>query len=132
MKSVALGIGLIVIAIALGGSLWYWRRGSRGLGTPLQRTTYDVLHTAGSAARGLRAGLTRESAARSAPALRQLLAARAMAITGAAGLLAWDGPGIDHAPSVLVGARQVMGNGKAIVLGPRDLRCADGVDCPLR
>ena len=132
MKSVALGIGLGVIAIALGSSLWYWRRGSRGLGTPLQRTTYDVLHTAGSAARALRAGLTRESAARSAPALRALLAARATAITGTSGLLAWDGPGIDHAPSVLVGARQVLANGKAMALGPRDLRCADGVDCPLR
>ncbi len=55
-----------------------------------------------------------------------------MAITGTSGLLAWDGPGIDHAPSVLVGARQVMTNGKAVALGPRDLRCADGVDCPLR
>jgi two-component system LytT family sensor kinase len=132
VKSVALGIGLGIIAIALGGSLWYWRRGSRGLGTPLQRTTYDVLHTAGSAARGLRAGLTRESAARSAPALRALLAARAMAITSTSGLLAWDGPGIDHAPSVLVSARQVMASGKAVALGPRDLRCADGIDCPLR
>jgi two-component system LytT family sensor kinase len=132
VKSVALGVGLAVIAIALFGSLWYWRRGSRGLGTPLQRTTYDVLHTAGSAARSLRAGLTRESAARSAPALRALLAARAMAITGASGLLAWDGPGIDHAASVLVGSRQVMANGKAIALSARDLRCANGVDCPLR
>ena len=50
-------MGLGVIAIALGGSLWFWRRGSRGLGTPQQRMTYDVLHTAGSAARALRAGL---------------------------------------------------------------------------
>jgi two-component system, LytTR family, sensor kinase len=132
VKSVALGIGLGIIAFALGGSLWYWRRGNRGLGTPLQRTTYDVLHTAGSAARGLRAGLTRESAAKSAPALRALLAARATAITGASGLLAWDGPGVDHAPSVLIGSRQVMATGKALALGPRDLQCAAGVDCPLR
>jgi two-component system LytT family sensor kinase len=132
VKSVALGIGLGAIVIALGGSLWYWRRGSHGLGTPLQRTTYDVLHTAGSAARGLRAGLTRESAARSAPALRSLLAARATAITGPAGLLAWDGPGIDHAPAVLAASRQVRASGKALALGRRDLACADGVDCPVR
>jgi two-component system, LytTR family, sensor kinase len=132
VKSVALGIGLGAIAFALVWSLWYWRRGTRGLGTPLQRTTYDVLHTAGSAARSLRSGLTRESAARSAPALRSLLTARAAAITGAAGLLAWDGPGIDHAPLVLVGSRQVMATGKALALGQRDLACASGVDCPLR
>jgi two-component system, LytTR family, sensor kinase len=125
-------MGLGVIAIALGGSLWFWRRGSRGLGTPLQRTTYDVLHTAGSAARALRTGLTRESAAKSAPALRALLAARATAITGGSGLLAWDGPGVDHAPTVLAFTRQVMSSGKAIALSPRDLRCAGGVDCPLR
>ncbi|HEY8730298.1 MAG TPA: histidine kinase [Acidothermaceae bacterium] len=128
----ALGMGLGVIAIALGGSLWFWRRGSRGLGTPQQRMTYDVLHTAGSAARALRAGLNRESAAKSAPALRALLAARATAITGASGLLAWDGPGLDHAPTVLVFSRQVMASGKAVALSSRDLRCTDGVDCPLR
>jgi two-component system LytT family sensor kinase len=132
VKSVTLGLALGVIVIALGGSLWYWRRGNRALGTPLQRTTYDVLHTASSAARALRAGLTRESATRSAPALRSLLAARAIAITGGSGLLAWDGPGIDHFPLVLVGSRQVMATGKAVALGSSDLVCEDGVDCPLR
>jgi len=116
-----LGLALGVIVIALGGSLWYWRRGNRALGTPLQRTTYDVLHTAGSAARALRVGLTRDSATRSAPAVRSLLAARAVAITGGSGLLAWDGPGVDHFPLVLAGCRQVMATGKAIALGSHDL-----------
>ncbi|MGH8889407.1 MAG: sensor histidine kinase [Acidothermaceae bacterium] len=128
----ALALALAAIAIALGWSLWYWIKGSRGLGTPLQRTTYDVLHTAGLAARALRAGLTRESAARSAPVLRTLLAAQATAITNTSVLLAWDGPGADHAPAVLAASRQVTATGKALALGPRDLTCADGVNCALR
>jgi two-component system LytT family sensor kinase len=132
VKSALLGLALGVIAIALGGSLWYWRRGNRALGTPLQRATYEVLHTAGSAARALRTGLTRESATRSAPAVRSLLAARAVAITGGSGLLAWDGPGVDHFPLVLAGCRHVMATGKAVALGSHDLLCEDGVDCPLR
>ena len=132
VKSVAVALALAAIAIALGGALLYWVRSSRSLGTPQQRTTYEVLHTASQAARALRAGLTKESAARSAPALRTLLAARATAITNAAALLAWDGPGADHAPAVLAASRHVTATGKALALGPRDLRCEQGVDCPLR
>ena len=132
VKSVALALALGAIAIALGSSLWFWVRSTRGLGTSQQRTTYDALHTAGLAARALRAGLTRESAARSAPALRALLAARATAVTNTTALLAWDGPGADHAPAVLAASRQVAASGKALALGPRDLACADDVNCALR
>ncbi len=133
VKSLAVALALGGIAVALGGSLWYWVRGSRGLGTPQQRTTYEVLHTASLAARALRNGLTRESAARSAPALRALLAARATAITSTSTLLAWDGPGADeHAPAVLQASKQVASSGKALALGPADLACADDVNCPLR
>ena len=133
VKSLAVALALGGIAVALGGSLWYWVRGSRGLGTPQQRTTYEVLHTAGLAARALRNGLTRESAARSAPALRALLVARATAITSTSTLLAWDGPGgDDHGTAVLQASKQVASSGKALALGPSDLACADDVNCPLR
>jgi two-component system LytT family sensor kinase len=132
MRVVLIAGGLGVVAFALVGAVWYWIHSSHGLGTPLQRATYDVLHTADAAARGLRAGLTRESATRSAPALRALLGTEAIGIVGASGLLAWDGPGHDHAELVLPFARQVIASGRAKVIGSRDLRCTAGLDCPLR
>ncbi len=126
------GVLLGVIGLLLGRATWAWLRGRRGLGTPRQRTTYDVLHTASSSARGLRAGLTRESAQKALPALRILLAVRAIAIMDDSGLLAWEGPGPDHAPLVMASSGQVLALGKAKSLGHRDLGCVQGIDCPLR
>ncbi len=132
MRVAAIGSVLGLVAVALVGALWYWVRGNRSLGTPLQRVTYEVLHTAGTAARALRAGLTKDSATRAAPELRSLLGAVALGLVGESGLLAWDGRSVDHADLVVPYARQVIANGRAKVLGPRDLRCPAGVDCQLR
>jgi two-component system LytT family sensor kinase len=126
------GVVLGVAGLALGHAAWIWLRARTGHGTPWQRTTYDVLHTASLAARGLRAGLTRESAQKSLPALRIMLAARAAAIFDDSGLLAWEGPGIDHAPLIVATSGKVLAGGKARSLGHRDLACAGGMDCQLR
>jgi two-component system, LytTR family, sensor kinase len=132
VESLIFGIVLGVAGLALGHAGWVWLRGRTGHGTPWQRTTYDVLHTASSAARGLRAGLTQESAQKALPSLRIMLAARATAILDDSGLLAWEGPGLDHAPLIIATSGQVLASGKARSLGRRDLACAEGIDCPLR
>jgi two-component system LytT family sensor kinase len=129
---VLVGILLGAVGLAMGHAGWVWLRARTGHGTPWQRTTYDVLHTSSSAARGLRAGLTKESAQKALPALRILLAGRATAIFDDSGLLAWEGPGLDHAALVVAASGQVLASGKARSIGRRDLACTEGIDCVLR
>ena len=49
-------------AAALSGAVLFWRRSSRRVGTPPQRATYEVLHTASQAVSVLRDGLTSATA----------------------------------------------------------------------
>ena len=80
MRTSELVAALAVVVLALIFAARYFLRGSKKLGTPAQRTTYATLHTASMAAGGLRAGLTADSAAKSAPALRKLLGTPAVVI----------------------------------------------------
>ena len=72
------------------------RRRPGGLGTAAERATFDTLHTARLAAKGLRGGLTAAGAGRAIKHLRPLLGASALALTGHDGTLAVDGHGHDH------------------------------------
>src|SRR5580692_9165247 len=65
LKDLVLVAALVIVALALIFAARYFFRGSKKLGTAAQRTTYTTLHTASIAARGLRSGLTADSAARS-------------------------------------------------------------------
>jgi hypothetical protein len=65
---VGLAIILLTVPAALAGAVLFWKRGARRVGTPPQRATYETLHTAGSASKALRNGLTSSSAVKAAPA----------------------------------------------------------------
>jgi len=65
---VGLAIILLSVTAALAGAVLFWKRGARRVGTPPQRATYETLHTAGSASKALRNGLTSSSAVKAAPA----------------------------------------------------------------
>jgi two-component system LytT family sensor kinase len=72
------------------------RRRPGGLGTAVERATFDTLHTAGQAAKGLRGGLTAAGGERAIKHLRPLLGAAALALTDHEGTLAVDGHGHTH------------------------------------
>ncbi|MGE5286522.1 MAG: sensor histidine kinase, partial [Micromonosporaceae bacterium] len=82
---------LASLGVALPGAILYWKRGSRQVGTPQQRATYDTLHTATLAASALRGGLTPSSSVKAAPALLRLLGTPAIAIADRRSLLAYEG-----------------------------------------
>lgn len=69
----------VAILPLLAAGFWLGRRTARpenlgGLGTPVEHATFETLHTASLAAPPLRAGLTEETARKSARRLRTLLA----------------------------------------------------------
>jgi two-component system LytT family sensor kinase len=115
LKDLVLVAALVIVALALIFAARYFFRGSKKLGTAAQRTTYTTLHTASIAARGLRSGLTADSAARSAAPLRKLLGTPAVVIADAAGVLASEGADDQHVE--LIGALMglVVANGRARV-----------------
>jgi two-component system LytT family sensor kinase len=123
-------LGLLAVLSIV--AMAYWMRASRGLAAPLQRAGYEILHTADAATAALRGGLTAESATRAVPALRLLLATPAVALADESGLLAWDGPGEDHAKGLEAAITKVMDTGRATILPRSDLACDFGLDCPLR
>ena len=67
-------ITIAVLVLALGGTLFLVAGArQRGISTPGQRTTYEVLHRAGLAAEPLRAGLDPDTAAKAVRHLRALV-----------------------------------------------------------
>ncbi len=139
MRTSELVAALAVVVLALIFAARYFLRGSKKLGTPAQRTTYATLHTASMAAGGLRAGLTADSAAKSAPALRKLLGTPAVVIGDAAGVLATEGADAQHVELVTPLIAQVVGDGRARVIERSELACglpycalAAGVVVPLQ
>jgi two-component system LytT family sensor kinase len=120
MNGVATAVAAAVVL--LGGVLvtrWWLLKRRQSLGSPTDRATYATLHTASLTAPALRGGLDAESAASSLPHLRTLLGTRTVAITGAAGPLAWDGPGDPDDVAALTSAALESGttqaSGQAIV-----------------
>ncbi|GGX78013.1 sensor histidine kinase [Streptomyces minutiscleroticus] len=126
--------GLCVAALPLlAAGFWLGRRTARtaglgGLGTPVEHATFETLHTASLAAPPLRAGLTGETARRSARRLRTLLGTDALCLTDQDEVLAWDGAGEHHRTQIMerLAGPLETGRGEAFRLD------CDAPDCPLR
>ncbi|MGW0820651.1 sensor histidine kinase [Streptomyces sp. NPDC002845] len=126
--------GLVVAVLPLlAAGFWLGRRTARpralgGLGTPVEHATFQTLHTASLAAPPLRAGLTEETARKSARRLRSLLGTDALCLTDHDSVLAWDGVGEHHRAEITerLGAPLETGRGEAF-----RLTCEEQ-DCPLR
>ena len=121
-------VALAVLLVAPGVLLWRALRGRRAFGTVAERATHTALHEASLAAPPLRAGLTADSASRSAGHLRTLLGSAAVSLTGTEELLAWHGAGAGHALEARRLATEALATGRT-TLGA--LSCPDP-DCPVR
>ncbi|MEU8136441.1 sensor histidine kinase [Streptodolium elevatio] len=139
LRSSAVPLAVLVIAgpLVLGAGFAVWAsRGRRHLGTATERATFETLHHASQAAPLLRAGLTADSARRSARHLRALLGVPALALCRSDGeVLAWEGPttGGDHghAAAVRAGSERTSRPGRVTVLGPDQVECGVS-ECPLQ
>ncbi|MFJ4685265.1 sensor histidine kinase [Streptomyces sp. NPDC088789] len=126
--------GLCVAVLPLlAAGFWLGRRTARpdslaGLGTPVEHATFQTLHTASLAAPALRAGLTEETARRSAPRLRSLLGTDALCLTDTDRVLAWDGVGDHHRAEVMQRLAGPLDTGRGEAF---PLTC-DAPDCPVR
>jgi two-component system, LytTR family, sensor kinase len=121
----------VICAVLLAGHLvTLLRRRPRGLGTAAERATFDTLHTAGQAAKGLRGGLTASGAERAIKHLRPLLGASAVALTDLVTTLAVDGHGHSHAVDPYAHGSVALAAGRTVVLGPEDMACPAG--CPIK
>jgi len=125
---------VITTAIALMALAWALARAvrrRREFGSPVDRATYDTLHTASMASQHLRDGLTPLGASRAAKHLRAMLGTQAIALCDNASTLAWDGAGAHHREHVWRHASEVLASGRTVVLDARDVACGDP-DCPIR
>ncbi|MEU5099272.1 histidine kinase [Streptomyces sp. NPDC020996] len=126
--------GLCVAALPLlAAGFWLGRRTASPrnlgeLGTPVEHATFETLHTASLAAPPLRAGLTEETARRSARRLRSLLGTDALCLTDEKEVLVWDGVGAHHRSEVMerLAGPLETGRGEAFPL------TCDAPDCPVR
>jgi two-component system, LytTR family, sensor kinase len=125
-------VALVVICAALlaGHLVVLLRRRPRGLGTAADRATFDTLHTAGQAAKGLRGGLTAAGAERAIKHLRPLLGASAVALTDHETALAMDGHGHNHAVDAFTHGAAALAAGRTVVLNGDEMACPP--DCPVR
>jgi two-component system LytT family sensor kinase len=126
-------LAVVVLVAALIGTVYrvVGRRGRRGIATPEQRATYDVLHRAGLAAEPLRSGLDATTAAKAVRHLHALVGSVALGLADAHTLLVLEGPGGHHGDQVEATARRVAVSRRTAILRTRDLPC-DVVDCPIR
>jgi two-component system, LytTR family, sensor kinase len=126
-------LAVVVLVAALIGTVYLviGRRGRRGIATPEQRATYDVLHRAGLAAEPLRSGLDANTAAKAVRHLHALVGSVALGLADADTLLVLEGPGGHHRDQVEAAARRVAVSRRTAILRTRDLPC-DEVDCPIR
>lgn len=132
MSGFLAGLCVAVLPLLAAG-FWLGRRTARpqslgDLGTPVEHATFQTLHTASLAAPPLRAGLTEETAGRSARRLRSLLGTDALCLTDRTDVLVWDGVGAHHRAEVMerLAAARETGRGDAFAL-----HC-DAPDCPTR
>jgi two-component system, LytTR family, sensor kinase len=120
-------IALMALALALARA----ERRRREFGSPVDRATYDTLHTASLASQHLRDGLTPQGASKAAKYLRAMLGTQAIALCDNASTLAWDGAGAHHREHVWRHAGEVLASGRTVVLDAKDVACGDP-DCPIR
>ncbi|WP_282685843.1 MULTISPECIES: histidine kinase [unclassified Streptomyces] len=124
---------VVLAGLLLGAGYLLGRRTARpvrpsDVGTPVEHATFETLHTASLAAPPLRAGLTEESARRSARGLRSLLGTDALCLTDRERVLVWDGAGHHHGKDVMEHLKVLLDNGRDTAF---DSGCGD-LDCPLR
>ncbi|MFD7718897.1 sensor histidine kinase [Streptomyces sp. NPDC059814] len=129
------GYAVIVLlgVLLFGGGLLTGRRTARPLrtsdvGTPVEHATFETLHTASLAAPPLRAGLTEDSARKSARRLRSLLGTDALCLTDRERILVWDGEGGHHVEHVMEQVEDVLDTGRDTAFRSD----CDDLDCPLR
>ncbi|MFD3790443.1 sensor histidine kinase [Streptomyces cyaneofuscatus] len=133
MTGAGVAVLTVLVALLLGAGFLLGRRTARpvrpsDVGTPVEHATFETLHTASLAAPPLRAGLTEESARRSARRLRSLLGTDALCLTDRERVLVWDGAGHHHGKDVLGHIEELLEGGRGTAF---DSGCAD-LDCPLR
>jgi two-component system, LytTR family, sensor kinase len=133
-------IDLVALAIAITAPIalmtlaWVFTRAGRRrreFSSPVDRQTYETLHTASRAARHLQEGLTAERAPKVAKHLRTLLGTQALALCDVTATLAWDGTGTHHRDQVWRLASEVLTSGQTVVLGAKEVACGDPT-CPIR
>jgi two-component system, LytTR family, sensor kinase len=117
-----------VLAIPIGAAFRAARR-HQIYGTPTERAAYEAMHTVSLAAPALRAGLSAESARKSARQLRRLLGTSAVAITDLSELLAWDGEGGNHTDEAFDQAKDVIASGRVKLIDWLD---CGSEQCPVR
>ncbi|WP_326702261.1 sensor histidine kinase [Streptomyces cyaneofuscatus] len=133
MTGAGIAVLTVLVALLLGTGFLLGRRTARpvrpsDVGTPVEHATFETLHTASLAAPPLRAGLTEESARRSARRLRSLLGTDALCLTDRERVLVWDGAGHHHGKDVMGHIEELLEGGRGTAF---DSGCAD-LDCPLR
>ncbi|MFD0025259.1 sensor histidine kinase [Streptomyces sp. NPDC058382] len=125
---------IVLIGVLLSGAgVLAGRRTARpvrtsDVGTPVEHATFETLHTASLAAPPLRAGLTEDSARRSARRLRSLLGTDALCLTDRERILVWDGEGEHHGRHVMEEVRELLASGRDTAFHSG----CDDLDCPLR
>ncbi|NED33186.1 histidine kinase [Streptomyces sp. SID8499] len=132
MSGFLAGLCVAVLPLLAAG-FWLGRRTARppglgGLGTPVEHATFRTLHTASLAAPPLRAGLTEETAGKSAPRLRTLLGTDALCLTDDRRVLAWDGVGAHHRDAIMERLAGPLDTGRGEAFR---IDCATP-DCPVR
>ncbi|MFZ0668643.1 MAG: histidine kinase [Acidimicrobiales bacterium] len=128
----ALWLTLVGVIFLITAVAWFAFRGGRHLGTPMQRATYEALHTASLAAPALRAGLTQESAGRAVPYLRTLLDVPGVALGDPGGILASENLDPQHCALLDGPLQAAMVSGRPQTLTADQLACGDSVGCPLQ
>ena len=124
---------VLIAAIALTVLAWTISRTMRRrhtFGSPVDRATYDTLHTASLASQHLGDGLTAEGASKAAKYLRAMLGTQAIALCDNVSTLAWDGAGTHHREHVWRHASEVLASGRTVVLDAGDVACGDP-NCPI-
>ena len=132
MSGFLAGLCVAVLPLLAAG-FWLGRRTARpeslgDLGTPVEHATFQTLHTASLAAPPLRAGLTEETARKSARRLRTLLGTDALCLTDEKQVLVWDGVGDHHRGEIMERLAGPLESGRGEAFR---LKCPDP-DCQVR
>jgi two-component system LytT family sensor kinase len=125
---------VIVMPILLLTVAWVVMRVTRRrgeFGSPVDRKTYETLHTASRASQHLGNGLTPQGATKAAKHLRAMLGTEAIALCDTESTLAWDGTGAHHREHVWRHAANMLASGRTVVLDAREVACGDP-SCPIR
>ncbi|MET4643295.1 histidine kinase [Streptomyces sp. NPDC006539] len=133
MTGAGYAVLVLLVLLLFGGGFMLGRRTARpvrtsDVGTPVEHATFETLHTASLAAPPLRAGLTEESARKSARRLRSLLGTDALCLTDRDRVLVWDGEGDHHGKHVMDQVRGLLASGRDTAFHSD----CDDLDCPLR